>query len=582
MTPLLLFAALGCSGDDPDPEETGTSSALDSGAADTQVDSADTLPDSGDTAETATETGDTGTVWVDPGTLGVSPLELVVDPGASWTLRAVHTLDGRRQDVAVAWSSSDEAVVGVSAEGVATAIGAGEATLSASYETLSATSAVTVQASPTLRVQLVQAEDGAPLTAGSVLCNGVTVAVDGTTGVAVFDEVPAGETLWLTGWAEDASRIPGTLMEVAGRDVVLPLRTRDQHKPDSDIDGTFDFGALPPLSDDEKAAGYVIMGIASATLRWGPLFWRADEVLAPNRDVTLYGFDVRVPGNLAVLDEVEDWTTPSWSGDVGVWSLAGPVPLADAVLGLADLSSALDFLLENVDGFLFGYEGALVVPEDAALEMEVRPTTSLSEVVEVEFPAWPEPFTEADAAMIVITDGDAPEGPAVVGFGRGFTGTAHSTRVPGSFYGWDGSTSQAVGYLEVGGVGTLGAKVLSAAPIVDGVAVLPDFLDAPSLPAWDGELLQAEVSVDPDAHIVHLYVRTKKKDERDYYFPPTTGVITLPSEGPDFDWAKVSLELAEVQTASGTYESMLQDGRYRRHDLQEVGRATGFVTEKMY
>ena len=41
MTPLLLFAALGCSGDDPDPEETGTSSALDSGAADTQVDSAD-------------------------------------------------------------------------------------------------------------------------------------------------------------------------------------------------------------------------------------------------------------------------------------------------------------------------------------------------------------------------------------------------------------------------------------------------------------------------------------------------------------------------------------------------------------
>ncbi len=580
---LLLTLVPACSDKDTTTgTDTGsTTLATDSGDSDTTTDT-----DSGETGidtETA-ETGDTletgDTSPVAPGELSVYPREFVVDPSAVWTPRTVHSLDGELTDVTPSWVSSDEGVLTITAEGVATAVAPGDATLTATWEGLEALSAVTVQETATLKVSLVQSEDGSPVTEGKIRYGGTTVEVDSVTGSAELS-VPAGESVWVTCWSTNTDRIPATVMQVVGRELVVPLRAQGAANiADAEIGGDYDFTGVPPLSEDEKAAGYIVLGLAGSSMPWGPLYWRPDELLSPDREATLYGLDVAMPGNITILDEVETWNTPAWSGDAGVWSLAGPVPLADAVAGLTDLSSALDFLLENVDGFVYGWDGSLTATAGTPLELDVKPSTSLSETVEVELPSWPPGFEGTETALLLALDGAGPEGPTVVGFGRGFPGTAHTSRAPGTFFGWDGSAEQVLAYLELGGAGTGGARVLSAAPVVDGVATIGEFHEPPTLDSFDGGSHDLEFSSDPDAQIVHFYITSKDGTERDYYLPALSGLVNIPAEGPSFGWGVTEWEMTVLQAGSGTFESWAAEGALLRETLAEHAETTSFLNHQ--
>lgn len=588
---LLLALAPACSDKDTTTgADSGVTDLADSGQTDSPTDTDADTGETGTTTDTE-ETGETGLPTdtqdtedadsVTPGALDVYPRELVVDPGAEWTLRTVYSLDGELADVEpTSWTSSDEAVLTVSIDGVATALSPGSATLTATWEGLDALSAVTVQATPTLKVSLVRSEDGMPVTAGKIRYDGTTVEVDSLTGSAELT-VPAGEPVWVTCWSTDTDRIPATVMQVIGRQLVVPLRAQGAAAiADAEIGGAYDFGGVPPLSDDEKAAGYIVLGLAGSSMPWGPLYWRPDELLSPDRDATLYGLDVAMPGNITIMEEVETWTTPAWSGDAGVWSLAGPVPLADAVAGLSDLSSALDFLLENIDGFVYGYDGALKATVGTPLELDVRPSTSLSETVEVELPAWPAGFDGSETAMLLALDGDGAEGPTVVGFGRGFPGTAHTSRAPGTFFGWDGSAEQVLAYLELGGAGSGGARVLSAATVVDGVATIGEFHEPPSLDSFDGGSHDLEFTSDADAHVVHFYITSKDGTERDYYLPSVSSVVNIPAEGPSFGWGVTEWEMTVLQADSGTFESWAAEGALLRETLSEHAVTTSFLNHQ--
>ncbi len=582
MTSLFVLAlACNCGGgtDDTAPptvtDDSGTVDSADSGHTTDTVETGETA----ETGDTATDTGDTGPIT--PGSLAVAPRQIIVDPGAEWGLRAIWRQDGEHNaDVTVTWSSSDESLVTLTAEGRATAHAPGEVTLTATWGGLEAVAAVTVQEVPVLRVQLVAAEDGSPITTGKIRYDGTTDVVDEVTGIGELT-VPAGEAIWFTAWSADGDRIPTTVMSLVGRDLVLPLRAAGSAvDPDGGVAGTFDFGGVPPLSDDEKAAGYILLGLAAPSLRYGPLFWRPEDLLAPDRDVNIYGIDARLPANITLDDEVEDWATPAWSGPGAVWSFAGPVPLADAAFGLSDLSSALDLLLESIDAFTYGFEDGLAVPAGGVLEQDVRPSTSLSEVVEVELPAWPDGVDSTETALLLAVDGDGPAGPGVAGFGRGFPGTAHTSRAPGSYFGWDGSAAQILAYLEDGGAGIGGARMLSVAPIVDGFAVLPEFPQPPRLEDFDAKTHEVQVHADPDAELVHLYIESKDGAERDYYLPVVSELVWIPGEGPSFGWANTRWEMTVVRTDEGTFESLVIEGTLMRSDLADRAVTTSFVTEK--
>ncbi len=208
MTPLLLLAALGCNEDPVPVTESGKDSqVVDTNTRDTGGDSG---PAGADSQDTDPGSGlDSAEPEPDPGVLDVAPRELVVDPGATWTLRAVHQLEGAYSDVAPEWESSDPAVVSLSDQGVATAVAPGVASLTAWYGGLEAVAAVTVQENPLLRIQLVEAETGLPLAAATVTHDGETVPVDPVTGVAELT-IPPGEPVTVTALSDDDSRIPTT------------------------------------------------------------------------------------------------------------------------------------------------------------------------------------------------------------------------------------------------------------------------------------------------------------------------------------------------------------------------------------
>jgi len=102
LLPLALLFGLACSDKDAAPTD-----GLDpSDSAGTTSDTG--TPDSTSPSDTGTPTGTTHTgstgetgdpVETTPGTLSVFPRELVVDPGAVWTLRTVYELEGDRADV---------------------------------------------------------------------------------------------------------------------------------------------------------------------------------------------------------------------------------------------------------------------------------------------------------------------------------------------------------------------------------------------------------------------------------------------------------------------------------------------------
>ena len=90
-----------------------------------------------------------------PEKLMVSPTNIQLttpDATATLTAQAVDKKGAEVQGVAITWSSSDEGVAKVDANGKVTAVGSGSATVTAKTETLSANVAVTVSLAKKIKV----------------------------------------------------------------------------------------------------------------------------------------------------------------------------------------------------------------------------------------------------------------------------------------------------------------------------------------------------------------------------------------------------------------------------------------------
>ncbi|HJS43077.1 MAG TPA: Ig-like domain-containing protein [Gemmatimonadales bacterium] len=81
-------------------------------------------------------------------TVVVSPSEATLEPGQSQQFSAQYFVNGKQKKALFDWSSSDEAVATVSSDGLVTAVGAGEATITATTSGTSGTARVTVPQLP--------------------------------------------------------------------------------------------------------------------------------------------------------------------------------------------------------------------------------------------------------------------------------------------------------------------------------------------------------------------------------------------------------------------------------------------------
>ena len=211
------------------------------------------------------------------------------------------------------------------------------------------------------------------------------------------------------------------------------------------------------------------------------------------------------------------------------------------------------------------------------VEVELSPSNPVTEAVEVVVPENPGGFSSTEEAMLVALGGSGVEGPAVIGLGKG-AGTVSLGRVAMENYGFSGEGGVAA-YLEVGGAGAGGARVLTYGTVVDGKAVLAAWQQPPELTAFSGETRQYELKTDSRAQVVRVHIQSRDGRQRDVYWPSGDLSGVLDNEGQPMGYGITTWKLLSVETHSGTYQSMLVDGGLSGSRLREVVRTTGLVTK---
>jgi hypothetical protein len=485
---------------------------------------------------------DTGPFWSD---LVVEPDGLSVHPGAVLQVRVTALGPDGRVDVDAELSVSGPATL----EGdILTVSESGEVVLTATAYTLQATGTLAVRGDGLLKVTVLD-ESGEPVFDARVMVDGVRTETnaEGLAELAVDDK-----PVTITVFGEDESLVPATFIGVQARDVTLPLRTSEGRSPDSEVSGSIDFSAsLPPEE------GQLGIAIAGRTLVQHPLLLNADDLLSEKREVEVIGLQLDVPGNIAVQDYDETYAVPAWTGVGGAWVLAGPLNVVDLLGATSDVGAAVELLAAHPEDFKYARVGT-VAPDSA---LNLKPTEPLDTLVRVTLPELPE---TAGVPLLVALE-PTSEGLAPSGLGTGDIQAA-------------GDPSQVLAYVEDGGVGSGGARVLQVAPLVDGSATIAPFQSFPVITSFDGATRAFDVSTDADAVYVRVWIEAEDGSLRDLYFRAgeTSGVI--PDEGPAMGYGKTQWDLLVLERELGTWESVLGSGDLT--DPEEALRSTAALDEE--
>ncbi len=544
---LSLLFLLSCSGENPNKDQQ-TETGVPDDTSDSQT--LDTV-----------DTGDSGST--EQHDLQIQPATIRVDVGASWSYRVTdkHEGDLDRRDVAAEGFSvqvSDASILSVDTEGKATALAVGETSVEVVHEGVTVTAQVVVQDSSLLEVTVVHGMTGEPIPNARVLHGETKIVVD-ENGWGTL-QLPGPEPTWVTAYAEQGSEFSqATFLDVVAREVTLPLLpvgSRDQGE--AEVLGSVDFSETLPGGGGEKPQGTILVGLAVPSLQRGALMLDAKNIFSPNRYFEFLGYAATAPGNLFIEEVVEDWQVYVDEGTVGVWAMAGLMPVAELITVPVGTGSVIDFLLPHLDGFRYVWEGGLEASEAGAVELELKPEHSITDTIEVFLPENPEGFEGTENAFLLALFEEEGGGPIVAGLGQGKV-TAFLPRVPASIYGWEGE-GKVLAYLEVGGTGVGGARVLAEAWVQEGVATILEWQTAPSVSAFDGATREYSLATDSSAHLVHVHVSSQDGGHRDLYLPSGERTDTLSEEGIAMGFGVTDWALLSVETVTGTYDSLLVDG----------------------
>ena len=116
------------------------------------------------------------------------------------------------------------------------------------------------------------------------------------------------------------------------------------------VNGNVDFSAVDPGGGAD-----MVLGLALPALPFGPLLLDPDELMTPDRDLTIFGIDVSLPGNLFLKNHAETYAVPAQPGEVAVWSIAGPMPISDVTSSLDGASDAFELINEYIDDMSWGW-----------------------------------------------------------------------------------------------------------------------------------------------------------------------------------------------------------------------------------
>lgn len=529
-------------------------------------------------------TGDGGhsqtTTWIDTGTPGtgdagstepteptepapalvgveVYPRSLRLSPGAVFRPRLVGTWDdGRVVDGAetATWTAGDAALLEVVGDGTVRALAAGEVELTGCLEGVCADLPLRIEEGAALRLRVVARESGEPISGARL-------------GVGAYDtEHTADSDGWieltgladgnldLTVWARE--RVPLTVAGVAGRDLVLPLRAKAELSAvGPSITGAVDLSGVP-----RGGAGDMKMGVAAPSLPYGPLLILPSQLVAPDRELSLYGLTADVPANVYLRDVAEDYAVPAVVGPTGVWTLAAPMAIADVTAGMAGVTDVLALMLEDLDKLVAGWHEPLWLAEGETGTANLAPATTLDERLVVPAGSLPVGF-RGDEEILVMLGERLVEGgflPIGVGVGKGSVEVHHGSPSLGA------SEGRAVALAaQVGGIGSGKGNALCAswAPLDELDLNLRALQQTPAVLGFEPSTRAWSVETDPRAQFVLVGIdggAEGKHRELLLDGGPTSGV--LPHMGDAFGYGDTTWSLIALETTTGTREDWLREG----------------------
>lgn len=524
--------------------------------------------DSGDSAHTGHtgETGETGDTAVASWVLvQAAPDGMVAAPGATWPLRlSAQDSAGSWSDVDGAWASSDPAVISVDDADVATAVAVGTATLTGSWEGLSATLSAEVREDGTVVVSVVDQATGALVTGASLVVDDGDLYKDddgdGTVSAPVTSAGPIAITV------KARNYVPVTYWGTVSRSLTVPLRSAEAASSTATISGTVDLSEVPA-----GEFGQVVAGLAAGTVQGAPLLVDPDGLLAEDRTLDFYGVEASVPQNVYVGGVAETYATPVEAGSAGVWTLGGPLPIGDLTAGVSGTGDVLAILAANRDGLRWGWDAGGTLAAGDTLAVDLKPETTLDLLREVPVGALPLGFSGDEEVLVLVGQNMPDQGMVITGFGLG----QDTVEVASADVALDGALSeQWVVVAQVDGLGSGGALVAAVADTDDSLPALPQ------VPSGDFDAASRAFSLSVDAGAAWVQVQITGGDGavRDLYLAGGDSSGILPEAGIPFSYGSTTWKVLALHPATGTFEGYLLAGNLDAdvvaQDAQVAGRAS--------
>jgi hypothetical protein len=216
--------------------------------------------------------------------------------------------------------------------------------------------------------------------------------------------------------------------------------------------------------------------------------------------------------------------------------------------------------------------------EGTPVEVELAPAAFMSDRIRVTIPPYPAGFSQDDLVQLVAFAGTGPEGPAVIGLGQGVREVVLG-RVPLETYGFAGNGG-VVGFLELGGPGSGGARILTHGVVEDGNVSLAPWQRPPALQSFLGESRAYALDTDESVTLVRVHIRSRDGRSRDLYLPSGTREGVLDNQGQPMGYGITTWKLMSVGTSTGTYQSLLAEGGLADEPLEALVRTVGMVSRE--
>ena len=191
----------------------------------------------------------------------------------------------------------------------------------------------------------------------------------------------------------------------------------------------------------------------------------------------------------------------------------------------------------------------------------LKPEESLDTLIPVTLPDLP----ESVGVPLLVALEPTPEGLSPSGLGTGDLYAA-------------GSPDRVLAYVEDGGVGTGGGRVLQVSALHDGEAVIGEFQDFPVIESFDGTTRAFHLRTDGDAAYVRVWIEDSDGNLRDLYVPAGEVEGVIPDEGPAMGYGRTEWQVLVLERQHGTWESVLGSGALS--DPEEALRSTAALEEE--